>query len=508
MNYPARQCASKALLLLLSSLSLASASAQLNPESIGLFEGHLDVGTVLHTGAAHFDQQTESYSVTGSGENMWFGVDDFQFVWKKMTGDVAISASIAFKGDKGNNHRKAVLMIRQSLDGNSPSVDVARHGDGLTSLQFRDAAGTDTREVQTEFVDPQRIRLEKRGDFFYAFAAGKDGHLHPAGASTKVQLGEAFYVGIGVSAHDKDDLQTAVFSDVKVESLAPVDKTKLVLYSTLETVPVASGDRRVAYVAQAHFEAPNWAHDGSYFLFNQAGGIYSLSANGGQPTRIDTGSQTKCNNDHGISPDSKLIAVSDSSKTGKSLVYTLPIAGGTPQQVTTDAPSYWHGWSPDGSTLAFTGQRGDNFDIYTIGVNGGQEKRLTTAPGLDDGPEYSPDGEWIYFNSERTGHMQIWRMHADGSGQQQVIMDETNDWFPHISPDGKWMVFLSYGKDVTGHPPDKDVELNLMSMSDKSVHVLAKLFGGQGTINVPSWSPDSGKVAFVSYEYLPAGPWD
>jgi Tol biopolymer transport system component len=295
---------------------------------------------------------------------------------------------------------------------------------------------------------------------------------------------------------------------VKVEELSPVEASKAVLFSTLETVPIASGDRRVAYVAQSHFEAPNWARDGEYFLFNQGGGIYRLDVNAKEPTRIDTGSQTKCNNDHGFSPDSKMIAVSDSSKTGKSMVYTLPIAGGTPQQVTTNGPSYWHGWSPDGSTIAFTGQRGDNFDIYTIPVNGGEEKRLTTAPGLDDGPEYSPDGAWIYFNSERSGHMQIWRMHADGTNQEQVIMDETNDWFPHISPDGKWMVFLSYGKDVTGHPPDKDVELNLMSMSDKSVRMLAKLFGGQGTINVPSWSPDSAKVAFVSYEYLLNGPRD
>jgi dipeptidyl aminopeptidase/acylaminoacyl peptidase len=362
--------------------------------------------------------------------------------------------------------------------------------------------------VQTNVVAPQRVRLEKRGELFYAFVAGRDEQLHPAGASTKVALGATFYVGIGVSAHDKDDEQTAVFSNVKVEELSTGDKTKVVLYSTLETVPVASGDRRVAYVAQAHFEAPNWARDGSYFLFNQAGEIYRLAVNGGEPTRIETGTQTKCNNDHGISPDAKLIAVSDSSKTGKSMVYTLPIAGGTPRQVTTNAPSYWHGWSPDGSTLAFTGQRGDNFDIYTIPVNGGEEKRLTTAPGLDDGPEYSPDGAWIYFNSERTGHMQIWRMHADGSSQEEVITDATNDWFPHISPDGKWMVFLSYGKDVIGHPPDQNVELNLMSMSDKSVHVLAKLFGGQGTMNVPSWSPDSAKVAFVSYEYLPEGPRD
>jgi len=486
----------------------AGALAESKPEPLGAFEDHGDVGTVLHVGSAHFDPAKSEYTVTGSGENMWFSVDDFHFAWKKMSGDVAISANIAFVGDKGNNHRKAVLMIRQSLNGNSPSVDIARHGDGLTSLQFRDTAGADTREVQTNVVAPQRVRLEKRGNCFYAFVAGKDGQLHPAGASTKLALGGDFYVGIGVSAHDKDDLQTAIFSDVKVEPLVPLDKAKVVLYSTLETVPVASGDRRVAYVARAHFEAPNWARDGSYFLFNQDGGIYRLAATGSEPTRIDTGAQNKCNNDHGISPDATMIAVSDSSQMGKSIVYTLPIAGGTPHQVTANAPSYWHGWSPDGSTLAFTGQRGDNFDIYTIPVSGGEEKRLTSAPGLDDGPEYSPDGAWIYFNSERTGHMQIWRMHADGSGQEQVITDETNDWFPHISPDGKWMVFLSYGKDVTGHPPDKDVALNLMSMTDKSVHVLAKLFGGQGTINVPSWSPDSAKVAFVSYEYLPEGARD
>jgi len=187
---------------------------------------------------------------------------------------------------------------------------------------------------------------------------------------------------------------------------------------------------------------------------------------------------------------------------GKSVVYTLPVAGGTPHQITGNAPSYWHGWSPDGLTLAFTGQRNDNFDIYSISTNGGEEKRLTTAAELDDGPEFSPDGMWIYFNSARTGSMQIWRMHPDGTSQEQVITDETNDWFPHISPDGKWMTFLAYEKGVVGHPPNKDVIVNLMSLTDKKIKVLAKLFGGQGTINVPSWSPDSTRVAFVSYELL------
>jgi TolB protein len=487
--------------VLIFGLSAECALAQTESGAVGVFEGHQDVGTLLHAGSTSFDAAKQTYTVSGSGENMWFGIDDFQFAWKKMSGDVAISADIAFVGDKGNPHRKAVLMIRQSLDGNAPAVDIARHGVGLTSLQFRDAAGADDHEVQSNVDGPKRVRLEKHGDYFYAFVSGPDGKLEPAGASTKLALHGSFYAGIGVSAHDKDATETAVFSNVKIEALAP-DAEKPALYSTLETVPVASGDRRVVYVARAHFEAPNWSRDGSYFLFNQEGGIYRLAVTGGEPARINTNPQVKCNNDHGISPDDTMLAISDSTETGNSMVYTVPIAGGTPKKITPVGPSYWHGWSPDGETLAFVGERAGNFDIYAVPVKGGDEKRLTTAMGLDDGPEYSPDGQWIYFNSERTGHMQIWRMHADGSAQEQLIADETNDWFPHISPDGKWMTFVAYEKGVTGHPADKDVTLNLMSMADKKVKVLATLFGGQGTNNVPSWSPDSTKVAFVSYEYL------
>jgi TolB protein len=493
---------------ILSTVASPALHAQTHSSSLGVFEDHGDVGAVLHPGTARYDAASDIYTVTGSGENMWFGVDDFHFAWKKVSGDVAISADIAFEGAAGDNHRKAVLMIRQSLDGNSPAVDVARHGDGLTSLQFRLQPGADDHEVQSNVVAPQRMRLEKRGDFFYAFVAGKDGNLHPSGASIKLPLSGEFYVGIGVCAHEKDATRTARFSHVRVEVLLSVADAKPLLWSTLETVAIASTDRRVAYVAQAHFEAPNWSRDGSFFLFNQDGGIYKLAVDGDSPQRIPTGVQVLCNNDHGISPDGTMLAISDSTQLKKSLVYTLPIAGGAPKQITVNAPSYWHGWSPDGSTLVFTGQRDDNFDIYSIPVAGGEEKRLTSAPGLDDGPEYSPDGAWIYFNSERTGHMQIWRMRPDGSSQEQFLTSETNDWFPHISPDGKSMVYISYEKGVTGHPPNKDVTLNLMTLADRKIKALAQLLGGQGTINVPSWSPDSARVAFVSYEFLTGEPRD
>jgi Tol biopolymer transport system component len=270
-------------------------------------------------------------------------------------------------------------------------------------------------------------------------------------------------------------------------------------------VPIASKDRRVVYFTGDHLEAPNWTRDGKYFIFNRHGRLYKLPAAGGQPELIDTGFANRCNNDHGLSPDGTQLAISDQSQTGgKSLFYLLPSAGGTPRRITTTGPSYWHGWSPDGSTLAFCGERNGEFDVYTIAVAGGEEKRLTTATGLDDGPDYSPDGAFIYFNSVRSGLMQIWRMKPDGSEQEQITSDDNNNWFAHPSPDGKWIVFLTYGKEVSGHPENQDVQLRLMPVGGGKIEVLAKLYGGQGTINVPSWSPDSKEVAFVSY--LPVYP--
>src|SRR5271156_1810480 len=288
--------------------------------SVGIFQDHGNVGTVLHPGTATYDAATGSYTISGSGENMWFGVDDFHFVWTKVSGDISLSADIAFNGTTGNPHRKAVLMIRQSLDGDSPMGDVARHGVGLTSLQFRDAAGANTHEVESNVSGPKSVRIEKRGDYFYAFVSGPDGKVTPAGASTKLHLEGEYYVGIGVCSHDKDVTETAMFSNVKLANLAP-GTGKPVLLSSLETITVASTDRHVEYVAAEHFEAPNWSRDGSFFLFNSGGKIYRLPLKGTQPLVVPTGARDRCNNDHGISPDGQSIAISDSSgKGGKSSI--------------------------------------------------------------------------------------------------------------------------------------------------------------------------------------------
>jgi TolB protein len=474
---------------------------------VGVFEGHGDVGTVLHTGSVDYDAAKKTYTISGSGENMWSTEDAFQFVWKKVSGDVTLTADISFLTTTGNEHKKAVLILRQSLDGDSVYADVALHASGLTSLQFRDEKGAVTREVQSNLSAPKRLRIAKRGDYVY-MSLGAEGEPQPSGGWLRIPLQGAFYVGLGVCSHDKDVIEKAVFSNIELTQPPPAEAAKPVLYSTLETVAIDSADRRVAYLAQGRFEAPNWTRDGKAFLFNRDGRIERLAIGGDKPAKIDTGFANRCNNDHGISPDGTQLAISDNSQGDReSQVYIVPIAGGWPLRMTQKSPSYWHGWSPDGKTLAFVGQRNGDFDIYAIPAAGGEETRLTTAKGLDDGPEYSPDGKYIYFNSERTGHMQIWRMKPDGSEQEQVFSDDLNNWFPHISPDGKWMVFLTYGADVKGHPENKDVMLRLMSLdskaTDKKITVLAKLFGGQGTINVPSWSPDSKQVAFVSYMLVP-----
>jgi Tol biopolymer transport system component len=246
---------------------------------------------------------------------------------------------------------------------------------------------------------------------------------------------------------------------------------------------------------------------------NSGGELWKLPLGaGGSPElqKIDVGSIRNCNNDKGYSPDGTLIAFSASANGPGSQVYTVPSDGGTPKLIVAERPSYFHGFSPDGRWLAVVAQRNKNFDLFRVPVEGGEQERLTSNQAYDDGPDYSPDGKWIYFNSDRSGSWDIWRMPADGAGPndakaEQVTNDELEDWFPHCSPDGRWLVFLTFPKATSGHDARIEVQLRMIPLPGAKVkhspiQVLTKFFGGQGTINVNSWAPDSSKFAFVSYE--------
>jgi Tol biopolymer transport system component len=275
--------------------------------------------------------------------------------------------------------------------------------------------------------------------------------------------------------------------------------------SRLEIVDAKTMERTVVKQFDYRIEAPNWTPDGKFLVYNSKGLIYKIPVQGGEPELINTGSIKTCNNDHVISTDGKLLAISARGPAGSSQIFTLPFTGGEPELVTPNGPSYLHGISPDKKWLTYCANRNGNYDVYVIPTQGGEEIRLTDTEGLDDGPEYSPDGKHIWFNSVRTGLMQVWRMNTDGSEQTQITFDEANCWFPHISPNGKQVVYIIYQKgDVEpgAHPANKNVELRLIPAQGGKYKTLVKLFGGQGTINVNSWSPDSKKLAFVSYELI------
>jgi TolB protein len=505
------------ILLVLVSLLVLPASFCMEVKAattLGIFETQGDIGTLLHSGSASYDSKSDVYIVSSSGENMWFTSDDFHFVWKKVSGDISLAADITLAGHTGAPHRKAMLMIRQSLDADSPYVDLAQHGVGKTSLQFRDARGDITHTIASYTYMPHRIQLLKRGEFYYFLVSGKDGKLRPTGASTQLRLTEPFYVGLGVCAHDRDAVERATFSHVSLTESAP-KKSPVALYSTLETIAVGSGDRQVEYVAPGQISSPNWSRDGLFLVFNGNGGLFRIPVKcGAEDTgcapdtdlvRIDTDLLVRVDNHHGISPNGQLLAITAQSQgEDTSSVYVVPIVGGFPRKVTGDGQWQWHGWSPDGKTLVLTGERNGKTDIYSIPVAGGEPTQLTTAVGDNYNPEYSSDGIYIYFNSDRTGSMQIWRVRTDGSAQEQVVSDLNDDRFPHLSPDGRWLVFLSYGAKSAEPVETGSATLFLLSLKDRKVRALATLLGGRGTIDAPSWSPDSTRFAFVSYSFLPS----
>jgi Tol biopolymer transport system component len=486
-------------------------SAQQTQAPVGIFESHADIGVTPKAGKVEHDPATSEYRVTGGGANIWGPADAYHFAWKRISGDAALTADVRFVGEGVDPHRKAVLMFRQDLSPGAAYADVAVHGDGLTSLQFRRAADGPTAEVRAADKAPVRLRLERRGNAFTMYT-GKPGTELSASEPVTLPLSDPLYVGIGVSAHNAGVLETAIFSNVQIQQSQTQSQSRARprYRSRIAVWDLASASSTVVFRSDDHFEAPNWSRDGRFLLLNSGGNLYRL------PEKIDLGGQYRCNNDHDFSPDGKLIAFSASSPYSRqSQVYVANADGSGVRLLTKQVPSYFHGWSPDGKWLAFVGGRNGKYELFRIGVNGGEEERLTSKGAYDDGPEYSPDGRWIYFNSNRSGGWDIWRMPPDGAGAddakaQQVTSDEHEDWFPHISPDGRQMIALAFPPGTTGHNDIMDgVVLRIMDVPGRDAkavkpRVLTKFYGGQGTINVNSWSPDSKKFAYVIYEPVAA----
>jgi TolB protein len=475
----------------------------------GIFDGHTDIGSVTPPGTLTYDPAKGTYTLTAAGANLWSTLDAFHFVWKKVSGDVSLTADIDFPESRSNSnpHRKAILIFRQNLDADGVYADAALHGSGLTALQYRRDKGATTQDIELEVHAPKRLRLEKRGDTITMFLSMNGEPLHQVGASISLHLDGPFYAGLGLCSHDAAVVEKAVFSNVEFKQLVPLaPQAKLSLFSTLQTIQIDDAARvaTVIHTGAARFEAPNWSKDGNYLFFNQDGHIWKIATKGGEATMVNTGDASHCSGSHGLSPDGKWLAISCNvpDKPG-SRVYIIPVDGGTPRLITANPNSYWHSWSPDGKTILFTRPSHGGGNIYAISADGGEEKALTTGDGLSDDPDYSSDGQYIYFNSDRSGSMEIWRMKPDGSSPEQITFDDLPNWTPHPSPDGKSIVFISYAKGVTGHPTNQDIALRILSVSDKKIRLLVNLTGGSGTMNVPSWSPDSHHLAFVSYQMLP-----
>ena len=287
-------------------------------------------------------------------------------------------------------------------------------------------------------------------------------------------------------------------------TLAPGQRSRIL------AVDIDSGDVEVIHESEeVLYEAPNWALDGSALYVNGDGHLFRLGLDGSsEPERIDLGELPELNNDHVLDPDGVHVFVSANDWH----IYRAPLAGGQAVRITNDNDGrlhFLHGVSPDGGTLAYIGlvAREDGSwtppNVFTIPAAGGEDVQLTDDEFPDDGSEYSPDGEWLYFNSERArtrpGHAQLFRMRPDATGAEQLTSDERVNWFPHVSPDGTKIAYVSFPPGTEGHPADLDVIVRLCDADGSNIRDIRRLPGGQGTMNVPSWSPDGTRIAFVEY---------
>jgi TolB protein len=380
-------------------------------------------------------------------------------------------------------------------------------------MQWREVAGAAMRDPQDEIFAKDSsynvIQIERAGKNITMRAAHYGKPFDIIGSHDMANMPDEVFVGPFICSHNPDVVEEVKVWNVRIDKPVgdgPSTTGAAPVGCRMETITIADGKRKIIYEKQGRFEAPNWMPDGNKLLFNMDGSLFTIPIEGGTIEKLNTGSVNRLNNDHGISFDGKLLAISSSvpGSPGGSGVYILPLTGGEPFLITEKTPSYWHGWAPNNEEVVYVARRDGKteYNIYKNSIKGGKEVALTNIDKGQhvDGCEYSPDGKYIYFNGNLNGTMQIWRIKPDGSGKEQLTFDKYQDWFPHISPDGKWIVLISFPPEIdpNSHPSYKRVMLRIMPTSGGEPKVLAYLYGGQGTINVPSWSPDSKQVAFVS----------
>lgn len=493
-------------------LTTSFAMAQ-NP--VGIFSNHADIGNPKIKGNAVYNSADQSYNLKGGGYNIWFGRDEFHYAYNKIKGDFILTANFKLLGNGVDPHRKIGWMVRAGDGEDAAHMTATVHGDGLTALQWRTMRGAYMRDPQDEIFSKKKatqvVQLERIGKLFIMRVAHPGEPLQEVGRTDAIDMPDEVLAGIFMCSHNPDVAEEGFAWNVRIEQTVPDTHngyTDGILSSKMEIMNVFDGKRMIIHEDKGRFEAPNWMPDGKELLFNQGGSIYTIPIEGGTPQLLNTGNAKRNNNDHVISFDGKWLGISshrDGMTGGGSTVYYLPLTGGEPKIVTDSTPSYLHGWTKDGKEVVYTAQRiskEPTYNIYKKSINRGEEVQLThLTSGLADGPECSPDGKFVYYNCTVSGTMQLWRMKMDGSEQTQLTFDEYNNWFAHVSPDNKWIAFLSFSNavDPTDHPFYKRVMLRLMPVNGTGApKVIAYLYGGQGTINTPSWSPDSQRIAFVS----------
>jgi TolB protein len=497
---------------LMTSLILGTAITICGAQSnTGIFKTAADIGNPKKAGSSVYNNSEQSYTLKGAGYNIWFKRDEFHYLFNTMEGDFIMTANFAFTGKGAVAHRKTGFMIRSTEKEDASHITATLHGDGLTVLQWRVTDGTDMRDPQDEIFAADSaydvIQIERLGKTIIMRAAHNGKPFDVVGTHEMENLSGKVLAGLFICSHDPEVVEEVKAWNVRIDKPVPDNYsagTSGPVGCRMETLNVSDGKRKVIWEKQGRFEAPNWMPDGKKLLFNMDGFMYKIPVQGGETEKLNTGTVVKNNNDHGISFNGKLLAISSSIEGGGSAVHIVPLQGGEPKRITEKTPSYWHGWAPNNKEVVYVAMRDGKkvYNIYRNSIDGGKEVALTDIKTGQhvDGCEYSPDGKYIYFNGNFSDKMQLWRIKPDGSGLEQITFDKYNNWFPHISPDGKWIAFISFPPDIdpNSHPSYKRCMLRLMPVTGGEPKVIAYLYGGQGTINVPSWSPDSKQIAFVS----------